>query len=176
MIENRLTGTCMQRIVIIVKRGHGVPAQPAPRGAERGRLMATAIITRKSALATMIEVVRKAPDAVLTVAPDVDLKDLEDVLVRMHKSASKARKSSAPSKTTLANATLIDEKVVPFVLAHGTAKAKDLVAADELPEIATPQRAGALLGRAVALGKLSSNPFVEKGGKTYAAPDHVWSE
>ena len=115
MIENRLTGTCMQRIVIIVMRGHGVPAQLAPRGAEGGRLMATATITCKSALATMIEVVRKAPDAVLTVAPDVDLKDLEDVLVRMHKSASKARKSSAPSKTTLENAALIDKKVVPFV-------------------------------------------------------------
>lgn len=135
------------------------------------------MVTRKLALAIAIEVGRT--DKLMSeVAAEngVSVDDVVDTLTKMHKSVSNAKRNSAPSKTTLENKKLIDEKIVPFVTANEPIKAKDIVASDEFPEVSTPQRAGALLGRAVAMGLISSNPYVEKGGKSYASNDYEWTK
>lgn len=132
-------------------------------------------VTRKLALAIAIEVGRT--DKLMSeVAAEngVSVDDVIDTLTRMHKSVSK--RNSVPSKTTLANKKLLDERIVPFVIANGPIKAKDIVASDEFPEISTPQAVSGLLSRAVTMGLISSNPYVEKGGRSYASNDYEWTK
>ena len=133
------------------------------------------MVTRKLALAIAIEVGRT--DKLMSeVAAEngVSVDDVVDTLTKMHKSISK--RNSTPSKTTLANKKLLDERIVPFVIANGPIKAKDIVASDEFPEISTPQSVSGLLSRAVAMGLISSNPYVEKGGRSYASNDYEWTK
>lgn len=87
--------------------------------------------------------------------------------------AKREEMPSTLSKTTLDNKLLIENVIVPYVIEHEPVKAKHLAGA--IDGVSTPQRAGALLGRAVAMGLLSSCPYAEKLGKSYGSPNAIWS-
>lgn len=134
-------------------------------------------VSRKSAIAIVIDALRtdtSIEDVIADNEYEFTKDDVIDTLVKMHKSIVNAKHGSGPSKSTLENKAFIENTLIPYVADNQPVRAKMLV--NDMENINTPQKAGAILRRATEMGLLSANPYNEKGSRSYALPDYNWGE
>ncbi len=108
--------------------------------------------------------------ALSTIDPDTDAYEVISGMIETRERA--AARPKKPSKSSLRNAELIAEVVVPFVADHEPTTAKVLAAECGNPEVATSPKAAALLKRAATEGLIVSFRETKNSVTLYATTDY----